>query len=88
METEWLQWQQRIFIPILMETGYLTEQRFLKLLGHDDEQGLMYSLQLEVENDGLYEKSHNELQSMMDKHFSPMWNTKAIYFCTVMKKIS
>lgn len=45
IEDEWIFWMKTNYIPALMETGLFTEYKMYKVLTHDDEGSVSYSVQ-------------------------------------------
>jgi len=45
IEEEWISWMKANYIPALMETGLFTENKMYKVLTHDDESSVSYSVQ-------------------------------------------
>ncbi len=45
IETEWIAWIKGNYIPALMETNLFIDYKFYKVLTHDDETSVSYSLQ-------------------------------------------
>ncbi len=45
IETEWITWMKETFVPAVMETTLFNDYKFYKVLTHDDETSVSYSLQ-------------------------------------------
>ena len=45
IEKEWLLWMRENYIPGIMNTGLFTEYKIYKVLTHDDETSISYSVQ-------------------------------------------
>lgn len=45
IETEWISWMKSYYIPSLMGTGLFAEYKMYKVLTHDDETSVSYSVQ-------------------------------------------
>ena len=57
IEQEWLLWMRENYIPGIMITGLFTEHKIYKVLTHDDETSVSYSVQCfapSIENVLLY----------------------------------
>lgn len=57
IEQEWLGWMRENYIPGIMITGLFTEHKIYKVLTHDDETSVSYSVQCfapSIENVLLY----------------------------------
>jgi len=45
IEKEWISWMKDTYVPAIMETSLFTKHTFYKVLTHDDETSVSYSLQ-------------------------------------------
>ena len=45
IETEWISWMKSQYIPTLMGTGLFVEYKMYKVLTHDEETSVSYSVQ-------------------------------------------
>lgn len=45
IEEEWISWIKENYIPALMQTGLFTDYKMYKVLTHDDESSVSYSVQ-------------------------------------------
>lgn len=45
IETEWIAWIKENYIPAMMETNLFIDYKFYKVLTHDEETSVSYSLQ-------------------------------------------
>jgi len=45
IEEEWISWMKENYIPALMQTGLFTDYKMYKVLTHDDESSVSYSVQ-------------------------------------------
>lgn len=50
IEQEWIVWMKENYIPAMLETGLFTEYKMYKVLTHDDETSVSYSVQCFSEN--------------------------------------
>jgi len=46
IESEWIAWMKENYIPSIMHTGLFVEYRMYKVLTHDDETSVSYSVQI------------------------------------------
>jgi hypothetical protein len=60
IETEWISWIKENYIPAMMETNLFTDYKFYKVLTHDDETSVSYSLQCFADTIELVVKYLNE----------------------------
>jgi len=45
IELEWLAWMKQFYIPAVMQTNLFTDYKIYKILTHDDEATVSYSIQ-------------------------------------------
>jgi hypothetical protein len=45
IEEEWITWMKANYIPAIMETGLFSDYKMYKVLTHDDESSVSYSVQ-------------------------------------------
>jgi hypothetical protein len=45
IETEWISWMKSNYLPTVMGTGLFIEYRMYKVLSHEDETSVSYSIQ-------------------------------------------
>jgi Domain of unknown function (DUF4286) len=45
IETEWISWMKATYLPSMMSTGLFVEYKIYKVLSHDDETSISYSVQ-------------------------------------------
>ena len=50
IESEWITWMKENYIPSIMNTGLFIEYRMYKVLTHDDETSVSYSVQCFAKN--------------------------------------
>lgn len=84
---EWVQWQKQIRIPAMMDTGHFTSYAFNQLLHHDDEEGIIYVIQLEIATLKDYEAFMQNHSDKISSENQDRWGDNYISFHTLMKKI-
>lgn len=45
IEHEWIDWVKKMYIPAVIETGYFSDAKLYRVVTHDDEHSVSYSLQ-------------------------------------------
>lgn len=45
IEREWIDWVKEFYIPAVIETGYFQNAKLYRVVTHDDEHSVSYSLQ-------------------------------------------
>lgn len=50
IETEWLQWVKQNYLPAMMATGFFRDCKLYRVVTHDDEGSVSYSIQVFAEN--------------------------------------
>lgn len=84
---EWIQWVKTEYIPLVVQTGLMTNPRFSHLLIENETGTQSYALQFEVEDLGT-------LEHWFEQHGKPMQNTMsnrfqehALGFTTLMETL-
>jgi Domain of unknown function (DUF4286) len=61
IETEWITWMKTHYIPSLMGTGLFVDYKMYKVLTHDDETSVSYSVQC-------FSKSIEDVLKYLNEH--------------------
>ncbi len=61
IETEWITWMKTHYIPSLMSTGLFVDYKMYKVLTHDDETSVSYSVQC-------FSKSIEDVLKYLNEH--------------------
>lgn len=88
IEAEWLRWQQEEHIPDIMQSGQFEDYRILRLLDHDDEEGVTYIVQYTAKSMKEYERYINEYAPPLREKAMKKWSNQFIAFRTVMEVVN
>ena len=84
---EWLQWMCEIHIPEVMQTSLFIDNRILKVLGDDAQEGFTYSIQYTCKSMDDYEKYKlNHAPELQAKH-TERYKNKFVSFRTLLEII-
>jgi hypothetical protein len=85
---EWLQWLISEHAPQILATNFFTKFTALKLLEHDDEDGITYAVQYFSTNMENYNRYMNECAAQFRKISFEKWGNKFISFSTLMQIVN
>lgn len=84
---KWIQWQMNIYIPEVMTTGFFTEDRFYKLLDHDDNEGAIYVTQFLVSSKENYQQYLQQRAPQLQQKALEEWGDKIVSFSTLLQNV-
>jgi hypothetical protein len=84
---EWLNWMKTVHIPDVMRTGYFTENRMLKVLGDDDQDGVSYAIQYTCNSMIDFEKYNEIFAPALRAEHNERYNNKFVAFRTLLETI-
>lgn len=69
IETEWINWMKETYVPAIMETTLFINHKFYKVLTHDDETSVSYSLQCFAHNiEGVIKYLNDFAPALVEAH--------------------
>jgi hypothetical protein len=87
IETEWVDWVKTMYIPAVNETGFFTQAKLYRIVTHDDEHSVSYSLQF-------FAESIENVVQYLDEHKSTIieahrlrFKDKHVIFNTLLEEI-
>lgn len=88
VEQDWIQWMKETHIPEVMQTGYFTENRMLKMLSEvEDETGRTYAIQYTADNLGRLEEYLEKAAPKLQKQSIIRYGTKMAAFRSVLEEV-
>jgi hypothetical protein len=84
---EWLSWMQDVHIPDVMDTGCFTENRICRILGHDEEGGVSFSVQYLCPDMETYDRYQRDFAPVLQKDHSDRYGGRFAAFRTVLDVI-
>lgn len=88
VEQDWINWMKEIHIPEVMETGFFTEYRMMKMLTeHQDETGKTYAIQYMANSLDELETYLNTAAPKLQKASIIRYGTKLAAFRTVLEEV-
>jgi len=87
IDQQWLGWQQEIFIPAMMATGFFSSHRFLRLLDQDDSEGNTYAVQYTVDNQEQYNQFMLQQATALRGMAAAAWGERVISFHSALEVI-
>ncbi len=84
---EWLDWMKTEHIPEVMRSGYFTEYSFLRLLEHDESDGITYAVQYHCPSlEQLFAYERDAAPALRQKHEDRYKNRFVAFRSTLMKQ--
>lgn len=88
VEQDWIQWMKEIHIPEVMQTGFFTENKMLKMLSEsEDETGGTYAIQYMADNLGRLEAYLETAAPKLQKQSIIRYGTKMAAFRSVLEEV-
>lgn len=84
---EWLHWMKTVHIPDVMATGYFTGYTFLHLLGHDDEQGVSYTIQYRCNSLSDFEAYEANCALALRNEHTERYKNRFVAFRTLLEEV-
>ena len=87
IEIEWIHWIKTNYIPAVMNTGLFIEFKFYKVLTHDDETSVSYSIQCFSKNiENILSYLNEFAPSIVEKH-RELFKDKHVAFNTLLDEV-
>ncbi|MEO0733059.1 MAG: DUF4286 family protein [Bacteroidota bacterium] len=84
----WLKWMERIYLPVVMESGTVEQYRLARLLGVDESDGITYALLLTFSSRpafNIYQEKHAlTFQKMIDEE----WKGRLVSFPSMLDVVA
>ncbi|MEP1094539.1 MAG: DUF4286 family protein [Cyclobacteriaceae bacterium] len=88
VEQEWIMWMKETHIPEVMQTGFFTEHRMMKMLSEaEDETGTTYAIQYMADSLDQLETYLNTVATKLQKASIIKYGTKMAAFRTVLEEV-
>lgn len=84
---EWLNWMQKTYIPLLMETGLFTHHYFCRVMVEEEMGGRTYSLQMFLKNMDHYSSYQDEFAHKMQAVLQAKFANRVLSFSTLLQQI-
>ena len=87
IETEWVEWQKKEFIPAMINTASFTHHHFFKLLNQDESEGITYITQYFFSDLKHYNSYLNQFSKPFTELSFSKWGNHFISFKTIMQSV-
>ena len=87
IETEWISWMKANYLPSMMGTGLFIEYKIYKVLTHDDETSVSYSVQCFANKIEDVLKYLNEYAPQLTQLHRETFKDKHVAFNTLLDEI-
>ncbi len=85
---KWLVWMQEQHIPFMLNDTNFDKPQIAKIVGSEDEQGVSYSVQFQIENMEKLTAWHRQNASEFQTSFQKAFGTEVQFFSTVLEIIA
>ncbi len=85
---EWLEWMKTIHIPEVMDTGYFTEYRILKVLADEETGGNTYSFQYTCKTKEDFREYEKHSAQKIRAEYNSRYKDKFVSFRTLLEVLS
>jgi len=88
VEQDWIEWMKKTHIPAVMDTGFFSEYRLMRMLSESaDETGKTYAIQYIAENLAKVETYLETAAPKLQKQSIIRYGTKMAAFRTVLEEV-
>lgn len=85
---DWLEWMKDDHIPKVMDTGFFTDYRMLKVISHQQEdQGVSYNIQYDCKSMADLHQYQVQKAPALQKEHSERYDGKFAAFRTLLEKV-
>jgi hypothetical protein len=84
---EWLSWMKNNYIPTLVKSGLIVENKILRLLTEVDNEGTTYSFQYYLKEMAHYKQLENTLIPDLQNSLYGLYKNKYVEFTTLLEVI-
>ena len=85
VENDFLIWMNEVYIPEIEKTGFLHNPRLLRILSHQEEGNVSFSIQWEVESSAILHRWHLESGVKLNEQMLAIFKDKVIGIPTLME---
>lgn len=82
---DWVQWLRKVYVPEVMATGYFTDNRIMRLLTEDEENGNTFAVQFTMPSATYVNVSDNDFMHKFELMASQNFGDKVLFFRTVLE---
>ncbi len=86
IEAEWLLWMKQSYLPAVLQTGAFTEYKIYRVLTHEDERSVSYSIQYFTDSiEKVVHYLDNEGKILVEEHRS-RFKDRHVVFNTLLQE--
>lgn len=85
---EWVKWQLQEYVPGILATGAFDDYKLYRLLNHDDEEGITYTIQFFTSSVQRYQQYLETFAPAMQEKAFQKWGNLFIGFHTAMQLVN
>ncbi|MGB4414263.1 MAG: DUF4286 family protein [Paludibacter sp.] len=84
---KWLKWINDQHIPFMLKTGNFTKPQIAKVIGSEDESGVSFSVQFQIEDMNTLMLWHKQHVTAFQNNCAAQFGDEVIFFTTVLELI-
>lgn len=85
---KWIEWLQQEHIPGILETGMFNDHKIYRLLNHDDDEGITFTIQFFTTTVQRYQQYIDAFAPAMQQKAFEKWGNLFIGFQTAMQLVN
>ena len=84
---DWMEWQKKVQIPDILETGCFYEHRFYELMDLDEPDGRTFVIQFLAPSKSDYNRYHHIYGEALRHRAIEKWHDRVVSFRTLLKNV-
>jgi hypothetical protein len=85
VQIDWLNWLKKVYVPEVMSTGFFTDNKIMRLLTEDEENGNTYAVQFSMPTATYVSVSDDDFMHKFERMASQNFGDKVLFFRTVLE---
>jgi len=85
LKLDWIDWLKKVYVPEVMATGLFTDNRIMRLLSEDEENGNTFAVQFSMPSATYVNVSDEDFMYKFERMASQNFGDKVLFFRTVLE---
>jgi len=85
IHAQWLDWMQKVHIPLVMGTGCFESYRMTRIIGDDDEHGVGFAVQYVSPSMNVFTTYQENFAKKLQQEHSQKYGNRYVAFRTLME---
>ncbi len=82
---DWVDWLKKVYVPEVMASGFFTDNRIMRLLSEDIENGNTFAVQFSMPTTTYVNVSEDDFMYKFERMASQNFGDKVLFFRTVLE---